>query len=42
MGSSAGFSLATAGAAWVMKFWLMRLNKTIRQTENESVLRFAY
>lgn len=42
MSSSAAFSIATATGAWVMKFWLMRLNKKIRQSDNETVLRFAY
>lgn len=42
MTSSAGFSVATAAGAWAMKFWLMRLNKNIRQSDNETVLRFAY
>merc|ERR1712070_177530 len=32
MGSSAGFSLACAAGAWCMKFWLIRLNRKIRQT----------
>jgi hypothetical protein len=42
MGTSAGFSLATAAGAWVMKFWLMRLNKRIHQTEDETIVKFAY
>lgn len=42
MASSAAFSIATATGAWVMKIWLMRLNKKIRQSSNEAVLRFAY
>jgi len=42
MGSSAGFSVATALSAWAMKIWLKRINSKIRQTEDESVLRFAY
>ncbi|KAK5072418.1 hypothetical protein LTR64_005112 [Lithohypha guttulata] len=42
MTSSAAFSVATASGAWVMKFWLMRLNKNIRQSNDETVLRFAY
>lgn len=39
---SAGFSLGTAALAWGMKFWLIRENKKIRQTEDETVLRYAY
>ncbi|KAK5170693.1 uncharacterized protein LTR77_005283 [Saxophila tyrrhenica] len=42
MSSSAAFSIATATSAWIMKLWLKKLNKKIRQTEDESVLRFAY
>lgn len=42
MTSSAAFSVATAAGAWVMKFWLIRLNKKIMQSDNETVLRFAY
>ena len=42
MSSSAAFSVATAGAAWAMKFWLMRENKKIRQSANENRLFYAY
>ncbi|SMR60409.1 unnamed protein product [Zymoseptoria tritici ST99CH_1E4] len=42
MGSSAGFSVITAGLAWVMKFWLMRINRRMRQSEDERSLAFAY
>lgn len=42
MSSSAAFSVATAAGAWAMKLWLMKLNKKIRQTSDEAVLRFAY
>jgi hypothetical protein len=42
MGSSAGFSIVTAGLAWAMKFWLMRINKKIRQSEDENRLAYAY
>jgi hypothetical protein len=42
MGSSAGFSLLCAGAAWVMKIWLKKLNTKIRQNNDESILAFAY
>lgn len=42
MSSSAAFSLACAAGAWAMKFWLMRLNKKIRQSSDEKVLRYAY
>ncbi|KAK4496906.1 hypothetical protein PRZ48_011355 [Zasmidium cellare] len=42
MSSSAAFSFACASGAWVMRFWLQRLNGKIRQSEDEGVLRFAY
>jgi hypothetical protein len=42
MSSSAAFSVATAAGAWAMKFWLMRLNKKIRQSNNEATLMYAY
>jgi hypothetical protein len=42
MSSSAGLSVATAAGAWAMRIWLMRENKKIRQSEDETVLRYAY
>jgi hypothetical protein len=42
MSSSAGLSVATAVGAWAMRIWLMRENKKIRQSEDETVLRYAY
>ncbi|KAJ0167205.1 putative transporter C11D3.18C [Colletotrichum tanaceti] len=42
MSSSAVLSIATAMGAWAMRFWLMRENKNIRRSENESVLFYAY
>ncbi|GAB1209126.1 hypothetical protein APSETT445_007892 [Aspergillus pseudonomiae] len=42
MSSSAAFSLACAASAWVMKVWLMRANRKIRQSNDESVLYYAY
>ncbi|KNG90930.1 hypothetical protein ANOM_000674 [Aspergillus nomiae NRRL 13137] len=42
MSSSAAFSLACAASAWVMKIWLMRANRKIRQSNDESVLYYAY
>jgi hypothetical protein len=42
MASSAGFSIACAAGAWVMKFWLIRTNKKIRQSSDETVLFYAY
>ena len=42
LSSSAAFSVATAVAAWVMCFWLKRINKKIRQNPDESINTFAY
>lgn len=42
LSSSAAFSVATAAAAWVMCFWLKRINKKIRQNPDESINTFAY
>ncbi|KIW12764.1 hypothetical protein PV08_07950 [Exophiala spinifera] len=42
MSSSAAFSVATAAGAWVMKMWLIRTNKKIRQSSDETTLFYAY
>jgi hypothetical protein len=42
MVSSAAFSIACASAAWVMRIWLKRTNKKIRQNPDESINTFAY
>lgn len=42
MSSSAAFSFATAGSAWIMKLWLMRVNRKIRMSNNETTLFYAY
>lgn len=42
MTGSAALSFATAAGAWGMRFWLMRLNKKIMTSPNESTLRYAY
>jgi hypothetical protein len=42
MGSSAGFSLLCAASAWAMRFWLKSTNKKIRQSNDETILAFAY
>ncbi|KAF2211138.1 hypothetical protein CERZMDRAFT_44163 [Cercospora zeae-maydis SCOH1-5] len=42
MGASAGFSMLCAGAAWVMRIWLQRTNRKIRQSNDESILAYAY
>ena len=34
-------AMSSAGA-WAMRIWLMRENKKIRQSEDETVLRYAY
>ncbi|KAM0237903.1 hypothetical protein ACHAP5_008801 [Fusarium lateritium] len=42
MSSSAALSVATAAGAWGMRFWLVKENKKIRQSENEGTLYYAY
>jgi len=42
MSSSAAFSFACASGAWVMRFWLQRLNSKIRQQDDETILAYAY
>ncbi|CEN61284.1 Putative Permease of the major facilitator superfamily [Aspergillus calidoustus] len=42
MSSSAAFSLACLSGAWIMKLWLVQLNKKIRQSNDESRLYYAY
>jgi hypothetical protein len=42
LASSAAFSLCCAGGAWVMRIWLKRTNKKIRQNPDESINTFAY
>lgn len=42
LASSAAFSAACAAAAWVMRIWLKRTNKKIRQNPDESINTFAY
>lgn len=42
MSSSAAFSVATAAAAWAMKLWLIRTNRKLRQTDNETKMFYAY
>ena len=42
MSSSAAFSVGCASAAWVMRVILIRLNKKIRQSDDETVLFYAY
>jgi hypothetical protein len=42
MGSSAGFSLACMLGAWFMRWNLQRLNRKMRQSNNEQVLFYVY
>ncbi|KAH7153519.1 major facilitator superfamily domain-containing protein [Dactylonectria macrodidyma] len=42
MSSSAALSILTAMGAWGMRVWLVKENKKIRQSENESTLYYAY
>ncbi|EAU32489.1 hypothetical protein ATEG_07105 [Aspergillus terreus NIH2624] len=42
MSASAAFSVACATSAWVMKLWLIRTNRKIRQSNDETTLYYAY
>ncbi|GIZ37702.1 hypothetical protein CKM354_000114200 [Cercospora kikuchii] len=42
LGSSAGFSMATAALAWVAKFMMMRRNRKIRQSGDETTNFYVY
>ncbi|KAL5363001.1 major facilitator superfamily domain-containing protein [Aspergillus floccosus] len=42
MSSSAAFSVACATSAWIMKLWLIRTNRKIRQSNDETTLYYAY
>ncbi|KAL4872134.1 hypothetical protein BDV12DRAFT_7057 [Aspergillus spectabilis] len=42
MSSSAAFSITCAACAWAMRIWLQRANRKIRQSNDESVLYYAY
>lgn len=42
MGSSAGFSLLCALCAWIMRFVLIRKNKKMKQSQDETTLFYAY
>lgn len=42
LSSSAAFSVCCAAGAWVMRIWLKRTNKKIRQNPDESINTFAY
>lgn len=40
--SSAAFSAATAATAWLAKFLLVRKNRALRASENETQLYYVY
>ncbi|CAH0033155.1 unnamed protein product [Clonostachys rhizophaga] len=42
MSSSAAFSVGCAGGAWIMRFWLIRENKKLRQSEDQATVFYAY
>ena len=42
MYSSAAFGLATVAGAWVMRFWLMAINRKLPPTGDGKMMRFAY
>lgn len=42
MGSSAGFSLATAALAWIAKVMMLRRNKVLRQSDDETKVFYVH
>jgi len=42
LGSSAGFSMATAALAWLAKIIMKRRNKALRQTDDETTVFYVY
>lgn len=42
LGSSAGFSMATAALAWVAKFIMIRRNRKLRQSNDETTVFYVY
>ncbi|ORX97617.1 major facilitator superfamily domain-containing protein [Clohesyomyces aquaticus] len=42
LGSSAGFSVATAALAWLAKFLMMRRNRKLRESDNETSVFYVY
>ncbi|KAL0940260.1 major facilitator superfamily transporter [Colletotrichum truncatum] len=40
--SMIGFAAVSIMCAWAMRFWLMKINKKIRETDDESVKLYAY
>lgn len=42
MGASAGFSIATAVLAWVAKVIMIRRNKKLRQSSDETQVFYVY
>ena len=42
LGSSAGFSVATAGLAWVAKGVMVRRNRRLRESDDEATVFYVY
>jgi len=42
LGSSAGFSVATALLAWLAKIIMIRRNKKLRESDNETSVFYVY
>lgn len=42
MGANSGFAFATIASAWVFRFWLMRENKKIKRSGDETRVFYAY
>lgn len=42
LGSSAGFSVATAALAWVAKVIMLKRNKALRESNDEATVFYVY
>jgi hypothetical protein len=42
LGSSAGFSVATAVLAWMAKVWMVKRNRKLRQQDAETTVFYVY
>lgn len=41
-GAMVGFAAVSIACAWAMRFWLVRINKKIRESEDETIALYAY
>jgi len=41
-GASAGFALCSIGCAWILRWWIIKDNKAIRERDGEHVNTYGY